>query len=201
MASRFEFYFDYISPFSYVANAAVQQMSTRTGVDAEVKPMFLGAVMQATGNRPPGLVPAKGAYMMADLQRCCTRYGLNFRPNPYFPLVSTRQLLRATCGMQEDRAEQQRFIDACFKHMWATAVPLKPDDEESLKGMCDAEGFDFSRIQELADDVANKDAMKANTDSAIARGAFGAPTFFVGDEMYFGHDRLDYVEAALKAQA
>ena len=201
MAGKFEFYFDFISPFSYVANAAVQQISRRTQAEIIFKPMFLGAVMQATGNRPPGMVAAKGAYMMTDLQRCTSRYGLAFRMNPYFPMVSTRNLLRAACGMAGDAAEQKRFINACFKHMWATPVPLKPDDDESIQAMCAAEGFDFPHIQALASDEDNKAAMQANTESAIARGAFGAPTFFVGDEMFFGHDRLDYVEEALKAQA
>lgn len=201
MAGKFEFHFDYISPFSYVANAAVQQISERTGAEIEFRPMFLGAVMQATGNRPPGMVPAKGAYMLKDLQRCTSHYGLGFRMNPHFPMVSTRKLLRATWGLQHDPAEQMRFIDACFAHMWTTPTPLKPDDDDSVRAMCEAEGFDFGRIQELAEDAASKDAMKANTESAISRGAFGAPTFFVGDEMYFGHDRLNYVEEALKAQA
>ena len=76
--------------------------------------------------------------------------------------------------------------------MWAAPKPLKPDDEDSIRAMCTAE---------LAEDSDNKATLQANTESAIARGAFGAPTFFVGDDMYFGHDRLDYVEEALKAQA
>ncbi|HCX11109.1 MAG TPA: 2-hydroxychromene-2-carboxylate isomerase, partial [Hyphomonas sp.] len=72
----------------------------------------------------------------------------------------------------------------------ASPTPLKPDDDDSVRAMCEQEGFDFRQIQELAQARASKDAMKANTDSAIARGAFGAPTFFVGDDMFFGHDRL-----------
>lgn len=201
MANSLEFYFDYISPFSYVANAAVEQLADRTGAHVEFKPMFLGAVMQTTGNRPPGMVPAKGAYMMKDLLRCTTRYGLEFRMNPHFPMVNTRILLRATCGLAQDPSEQKRFMDAVFRHMWATETALKPDDESSLEAMCTAEGFDFSQIMALAEDPANREAMQSNTDSAISRGAFGAPTFFVGEEMFFGHDRLDYAEEALKAQA
>jgi 2-hydroxychromene-2-carboxylate isomerase len=201
MAGKLEFCFDFISPFSYVANAAVQEISERTGAEIDYRPIFLGAVMQATGNRPPGMVAAKGAYMMKDLQRCTSRYSLPFRMNPHFPMVSTRLLLRAACGLQDTPSEQKRFIDACFRHMWAAPTPLKPDDDASVAAMCDAEGFDFDQIKALAEAPANQDAMKANTESAIARGAFGAPTFFVGDEMFFGHDRLDYVEEALKAQA
>lgn len=201
MTGKLEFFYDYISPFSYVANVAVQQMAARTGAQIELRPMFLGAVMQATGNRPPGLVPAKGAYMAVDLQRCAARYGLIFRMNPHFPMVSTRPLLRATCALANAPALQQRFADACFRHMWAAPVPLKPDDEESIRAMCEDEGFNSDDILRLASDNASKTMMQANTESAIARGAFGAPTFFVGQDMYFGHDRLDYVEEALMAQA
>ena len=199
MAKTLEFYFDYISPYSHIANAAVKQLKDRTGATVEIKPMFLGAVMQATGNRPPGMVPAKNAYMLKDLNRCAARYGLSIRMNPHFPMVNTRGLLRATIGMANDPAEQQRFIDACFRHMWQTPEPLNPGEEASVEAMCEAEGFDFTEIQRLAEEESNKAAMKENTDTAIARGAFGSPTFFVGDEMFFGHDRLDYAEAGLKA--
>ncbi|MCA8900022.1 MAG: 2-hydroxychromene-2-carboxylate isomerase [Hyphomonas sp.] len=199
MAKVLEFYFDYISPYSHIANAAVKQLKARTGATVEIKPMFLGAIMQGTGNRPPGMVPAKGAYMMKDLDRCAARHGLTVRMNPHFPLVNTRGLLRATIGLAADLAEQQRFIDTCFRHMWETPEPLNPGEDASVQAMCEAEGFDFAEIQRLSEDEANKAAMKENTDTAMARGAFGSPTFFVGDEMFFGHDRLDFAEEALRA--
>lgn len=199
MTKALEFYFDYISPYSHIANEAVKQLKERTGALVEIKPMFLGAIMQGSGNRPPGMVPAKNAYMLADLQRCAKRYGLTIRMNPYFPLVSTRDLLRATIGLANDPEKQQRFIDACFRHMWETPEALKPDDDASVETMCNVEGFDFKEIKHLAADEANKAAMKENTDTALSRGAFGSPTFFVGDEMFFGHDRLDYAAEAMTA--
>ncbi len=199
MTKALEFYFDYISPYSYIANAAVKQLKARTGAVVEIKPMFLGAVMQTTGNRSPGVVPAKNTYMLTDMARCAARYGLTIRMNPYFPMVSTRDLLRATIGLAGDPDKQQRFVDTCFRYMWETPEPLKPDDDASVKAMCDAEGFDVAEIKALAADETNKAAMKENTDTAIARGAFGSPTFFVGDDMFFGHDRLDYAAEALTA--
>lgn len=199
MAKTLEFYFDYISPYSHIANAAVKQLKERMGAEVAIRPMFLGAVMQNTGNRPPGMVPAKGAYMLKDLDRCAARHGLSVRMNPHFPMVNTRGLLRATIGMAADPAEQQRFIDACFHHMWETPEPLNPGEDASVKAMCEAEDFDFDAVQRLAEGEANKVTMKDNTDTAIARGAFGSPTFFVGDEMFFGHDRLDYAVEAMNA--
>lgn len=197
MAKPLEFYFDYISPYSHIANAAVKQLKERTGAEVAIRPMFLGAIMQNTGNRPPGTVPAKSVYMNTDLNRCAARYGLSVRKNPHFPIVNTRGLLRTTIGMAGDPAEQQRFIDACFHHMWETPEPLNPGEDASVRAMCEAEGFNFDETQRLAEDETNKAAMKENTDTAIARGAFGSPTFFVGDEMFFGHDRLDYAIEAM----
>ncbi|WP_084396279.1 2-hydroxychromene-2-carboxylate isomerase [Henriciella aquimarina] len=198
MPKTLDFFFDFISPFSYVAFHALP--GHLEGVDAGVayRPMFLGAVMKATDNRPPGLVPVKGVYMSKDLERCCRRHGLGFRMNPHFPLMNTRPLLRAACGLADNPDEQRSFIEAVFRHVWAEPEPLKTDDADQVRGMCEREGFDPARILALSEDADTKAAMKANTDEAVARGAFGAPSFFVGDELFFGHDRLDYAVEALQ---
>ena len=201
MGRILEFCFDYISPYSHIANAAVKKLVSNTGIETVRKPIFLGAVMQATGNKPPGLVPSKGAYMLKDLDRCAHRYGVSIRMNPHFPMVNTRGLLRATIGLASEPYQQQAFIDACFHHMWSSPNPLNPGDEDSVRAMCKVEGFDYREITALAENETNKAILKENTDSAIARGAFGAPTFFVGDQMFFGHDRLDYAEDALLVHA
>jgi len=194
-----EFYFDFISPFSYVAYHAVPAYLEGTGADVAYRPMFLGAVMQNTGNRPPGLVPAKGAYMTADLQRCCRRYGLSFRMNPHFPMMNTRPLLRAAIGMADTPGEQARFINTVFHHVWAASEPLKTDDAGQVRAMCEEAGFDADKVLAFSEAPATKEDLLENTNSAISRGAFGAPTFFVGSEMFFGHDRLDYAAEALRA--
>ncbi|MAN45037.1 MAG: 2-hydroxychromene-2-carboxylate isomerase [Alphaproteobacteria bacterium] len=201
MSGKLEFFFDYISPFSYVANAAVKDLQAKTGTQIVFRPIFLGAIMRETGNRPPGMVPAKGAYMVKDLARCSARHDLPFRMNPLFPIVDTRKLLKATCGMASDPIRQQAFIDICFHHMWAAEPALNPADDTSIEAMCKEAGISFEEITVLAEESENGDALKTNTADAISRGAFGAPTFFVGDEMFFGHDRLDYAAEALAAQA
>ncbi|KCZ50723.1 2-hydroxychromene-2-carboxylate isomerase [Hyphomonas pacifica] len=201
MSGKLEFFFDYISPFSYVANAAVKQVKAKTGAEIVFRPIFLGAIMRETGNRPPGMVPAKGAYMVKDLARCSAHHDLPFRMNPLFPMVDTRKLLKATCGMATDPIRQQAFIDTCFHHMWAAEPALNPADYVSIEAMCKEAGISFDEITTLAEEPKNGDALKANTADAISRGAFGAPTFFAGDEMFFGHDRLDYAAQALTSQA
>lgn len=198
MTKTLEFFFDYVSPTAYLAHFVAPAVAKRTGAALVYKPMFLGGVMEATGNRPPGLVPAKGKWMNADLQRCAKRIDKPLHFNPHFP-VNTLGLLRATIGLEEDPAKRDAFIDACFRWCWGRPEPLDPSDPAQIAAMCAAEGFEPSRIAELAGDRANKDKLRANTEEAVARGVFGAPSFFVGDELHFGHDRLDYVEEALAA--
>ena len=198
MAKQLEFFFDYVSPYSYVARTAVKDTIRETGAELVIRPMFLGGVMHATGNRPPGTVPAKGKYMNADLERYCRKYGLTLHSNPHFPM-NTRGLTRATIGLAGDPARQDRFIDTCFRICWNDPRGIDPSDADALAAALAEDGFDPAEIAALAEAEENKAALKANTDEAVARGAFGAPTFFVGEQMFFGQDRLEFVAEALRS--
>ena len=195
MAKTFEFFFDYASATAPLAVPLVEAIEKRTGVEARWRPMFLGGVMQATGNKPPGTVPAKGRYMARDIQRCAAHVGIPFYMNPAFP-VNTLAALRATIGFA-DKAELRRFAKACFNESWSVPEPLNLGDPAHLAKLCQKHGFDTAKITALATDPANKEKLKANTDEAVERGIFGAPSFFVDGDLFFGHDRLDYVERAL----
>lgn len=195
MVRTFEFFFDYASATAPLSLPLIAAIETRTGAQSVWRPMFLGGVMQATGNRPPGTVAAKGAYMARDIQRCAAHVGIPFYMNPAFP-VNTLAALRATVGF-EDKAEQRRFATACFQESWSVPQPLNLGDPAHLQQLCEKHGFDAAKIAAMATDPANKEKLKANTDEAVARGVFGAPSFFVDGDLFFGHDRLDYVERAL----
>jgi len=194
MAKVFEFFFDYTSPTAYIGDYAAREVATRTGAQMIYRPMFLGGVMNATGNQPPGMVPAKGKYMSADVPRCAARYNLPFSFNPAFPL-KTLPLLRASLGLEGEELTQ--FRDACWSHIWGADRPKNLGDPEEIKAMCAKIGLDGEQILAMGKDDALKTQLIANTEEAVSRGTFGAPTYFVGDEMFFGHDRLDYVEALL----
>ncbi|MEX1252074.1 MAG: 2-hydroxychromene-2-carboxylate isomerase [Hyphomonas sp.] len=195
MSKSFEFYFDFTSPTAYLALPVVLSVEERTGAEAIFVPMFLGGVMQGSGNKPPGTVPAKAKYMNRDLQRCAAHIGVKVYMNPAFP-INTLAILRGLTGMT-DKAEQRRFIKAAFHAAWGQPDPVDLGDPAKLAALCTANGFDADAFLAAAQDPANKQKLKEVTDGAIARGVFGAPSFFVGDELYFGHDRLDYVERAL----
>jgi 2-hydroxychromene-2-carboxylate isomerase len=200
MAKTLEFFFDYMSPTSFLGWAVVPGVIERTGAEMKIKPMFLGGVMKATGNQPPGMVPAKGKYMQQDMARCCARHGIQIFSNKHFPMMNTRPLTGATIRLEDDQEQQIKLLNAGFKHVWGRKDGgVNTGDEAEFKEAFGSEGFDADQLWALGNDPETKAMLRANTEEAIARGAFGAPTFFVGDEMFFGHDRLDYAEEALTA--
>ncbi|MEL6862180.1 MAG: 2-hydroxychromene-2-carboxylate isomerase [Pseudomonadota bacterium] len=200
MAKTLEFFFDYISPTSFIARVPVQDVIARTGATLKLRPLFQGGVMKATGNSPPGMVPAKGAYMAKDMARICKRYGLELHFNKHFPMMNTRPLTCATIRLQDDPEEQMKLFEAGWKHVWGLpGGGIDTGDEAQFVAAMNAEGFDGEKLWALGNDPESKAMLRANTEEAVERGAFGSPTFFVGDEIFFGHDRLDYVEEELMA--
>lgn len=196
MSETLEFFFDYVSPMSYFAFHRVKDVQERLGCEIAYRPFLLSTVMKETGNRPPAMVAAKGEFYQNDFKRHGKRYGLNFNNNPDFPL-NTFAPLTMTVGLS-GHADQYRFMKSCFFHMWEE--PKNLADEAVLEDVFTRDGFDFDALKSLYADAENRQKLKANTREALERGVFGAPTFFVGDELYFGQDRLDFVEDALTAK-
>ena len=195
MPRRLEFFYDYVSPFSYLANSQLPAVAKRTGAELAYRPFFLGGVMQATGNQPPATLPARAKYMSKDIPRWVRRYGLPFTFNPHFPM-KTLDAMRAALAAQE-LGVFPAYHEALFRAAWAE--PRNLADLAELRDVIAKAGLDAERILARAGADEIKERLKANTAEAVERGAFGAPTFFVGDEMFFGNDRLDFVEEALRA--
>ena len=196
MTKAVEFYFDVGSPAAYLAWTQLPRIVQQAGSEIEYRPMLLGGVFQATGNRSPMEVPAKGQYMQDDLQRFARRYGVPFRHNPNFP-INTLALMRMVLGLQ--LREPQRmvpFVDAVYRALWVDACNM--NDPAVVTQVLQQAGFEPEKLLALANDPAVKDDLKAATQEAVARGVFGAPTFFVGGEMFWGQDRLDFVKEALQ---
>lgn len=191
----FDFYFDYGSPTSYLAYTQVPGLEKRTGAKANYRPVLLGGIFQATGNRTPVEVPAKGRYMFKDMQWFAMRYGVPFRENPYF-ILNTLNLMRGAIYAQRE-GFLVPYSDAVYKGVWADALNMA-DPAVAGKVLADA-GLDAARILAATQDPAIKDALKAATEAAVQRGLFGAPTFVVGEHMHFGQDRLPFVEELLRA--
>lgn len=191
----FDFWFDFGSPAAYLAATQIAAMEKASGATAIWRPMLLGGVFQATGNSSPATVPAKGRYSFADFSRFARRYGVPLSVNPHFP-INTLMLMRGAAGMQ--RTEPGRFMDYCrtmFSAIWIESLNL--NDPAIVAAALERAGFDPAALMALCNDPVTKDDLKAATQLAIERGVFGAPTFFVGDEMFWGQDRIDFVLEAL----
>jgi 2-hydroxychromene-2-carboxylate isomerase len=190
MTRKLEFFYDYVSAYSYLANRALRDFD---GVEIAYRPMFLGAVMKATGNNPPGTVPAKAAYLAKDLARWSGRYEIPFRFNSVFPQNTLTALRLAVVAQHWGTFFElhQPLFDAMFVHDRDLSQP------DVLRRILMDSGLSADDYLAAAEDDEVKATLKRNTEEAVARGAFGAPTFFVGDEMFFGNDRLDFVREAL----
>ena len=196
MTKTLEFFFDVGSPTTYLAYTQLPKLALECGATLRYRPMLLGGVFKATGNASPVSVPAKGRWMHADMARWAKRYGVPLVMNPYFP-INTLTLMRGAVGLQlRESADFARYLDTVFKAMWAT--PRNLGDVAELAAVLTDAGFDAEAFAAMVADPAVKAALVANTEEAVTRGVFGAPTVFVGDAMFFGQDRLDFVREALR---
>ncbi len=194
MAKSLDFYFDYGSPTAYLAYTQLPGLAKRTGATVNYRPILLGGIFQATGNRSPVEIPAKGKYMSADLEWFAKRYGVPYRWNPHFP-INTLALMRGAIYV-EKQGRLLPYSDAMYKAVWADGVNM--NDPNEVGKVLAGSGFDPQEMLAAIQDPAIKQALKDATDAAVRRGLFGAPTFFVGERMHFGQDRLPYVEELLR---
>lgn len=190
MSRSIELFVDVGSPTAYLAFTQAPALARRTGVAVEVRPFLLGGVFKATGNASPMTVPAKGRNLLRDIERYAEHYGVPFRSNPFFPF-NTVTLMRGAVACEAGE-QRQRYLAAVFEAAWAQARNL--GDEAVLREVLTEAGFDADELLARTQQPDVKQALIDATEEAVRRGAYGAPSFFVGDELFFGHDRLPMVE-------
>lgn len=198
MSKQFDFLFDIGGPNGYLTHRVMPAFCQQTGAKVRYVPVLLGGLMKATGNRPPWAVyadvPAKLAYDRLEFQRFVSAHGLNkFRMNPHFP-INTLPIMRAIVAAQHEGVFDQA-VEAMMVAMWKEEANLS--EPADIARAFDRSGVDGARLLERAGEDAIKAELAQNTSRAVERGAFGIPTFFVGDEMWFGKERLAQVAAAL----
>jgi len=194
---NFDFYFDFGSPAAYLAYTQLPKICEATGAQVQLQPMLLGGVFQATGNASPAAVPAKGRYVFVDFKRFANTYGVALNHNPNFPIITTTLMRMATALQMHNDPLFNAFLQTIFQAIWVDAKNM--NDPAVVGQVLNAAGFDAAALLAQANDQATKDQLKAVTMKAVERGVFGAPTFFVGDEMFWGQDRIEQVKQALKA--
>lgn len=194
-----QFCFDFGSPNAYLSHKVLPRIAARTGVPFEYVPVLLGGLFRLTGNRSPAEAFAgiknKQEYGRLEVRRFVARHGLDaYRPNPHFP-VNTLQLMRGAVATRiDDKSDGTfaRYVDAIFKAMWEDGK--KMDDPAIFAATLGEAGFDPEAFVARIGQADVKQTLIDNTQAAFDRGAFGSPTFFVNDEMWFGKDALPAVE-------
>jgi 2-hydroxychromene-2-carboxylate isomerase len=198
--SKVEFHFDFGSPNAYLSHLVIPEIERRTGAQFEYVPVLLGGVFKLTGNRSPAESLAgirnKPEYEKLETQRFIARHGITtFRPNPFFP-VNTLVLMRGAVAARS-LGIFQRYVDEMFRQMWSRRQKL--DDPAVLRAALAESGLDAEKILATAQTQEVKDELLANTQRSVDRGTFGSPTFFVGEQIFLGKDRLRDVEDTIAA--
>jgi 2-hydroxychromene-2-carboxylate isomerase len=199
MSKTIDFIFDFASPNAYLAWKVLPGIAARTGAQVNLMPCLLGGLFKLTGNQAPmsafGKVKGKLEYEHLETQRFIAKHGLrDFHFNPHFP-VNTLLIMRGLLAARHANVAEV-YVEAVLKAMWETGQ--KMDDPAVAAAVLDAADLDASALLAAAQDPEVKAELAANTNAAAARGAFGIPTFFVGDEMFFGKERLGQVEEELR---
>jgi 2-hydroxychromene-2-carboxylate isomerase len=193
--TKIEFHFDFGSPNAYLSHLVVPEIEKRTGVKFEYVPVLLGGVFKLTNNRSPAEtlkgIRNKAEYERLETQRFIRRHRIvAFQSNPYFP-VNTLMIMRGAIAAAV-MGVSVRYIDEIYRNMWAD--PKKMDDPGIFRSaLTDAE-LDADRVFQLIETREIKDELLLNTERSVERGTFGSPTFYVGNEIFFGKDRLRDVE-------
>lgn len=191
MAASIEFLFDVASPTAYLAWTQLPELAARTGAEITSVPILLTELFKASGNVGAAASPAKVAYVARDCARHAERYGVPFEVNPNFP-VDTVMIMRAIVGAGE-AGDAGPLTAAAFSAMWVEGKKL--DDPNVLEQVANSADVPVAKLAGWISNDSVKARLRRNTQHAAVRGTFGAPTFFVGEEMFFGQDRLDWVAA------
>jgi 2-hydroxychromene-2-carboxylate isomerase len=202
MSATIEFIFDFGSPNAYLAYRALPAILARTGAKLIINPCLLGGIFKATGNQAPAVafaaVKGKLEYETLELRRFVAKHRLDkFRMNPHFP-VNTLMLMRGLIAAR-DAGQEADYLEMGLQGLWEEG--LKLDDPQVLAQRIEAAGLDSKSLLAAGQTDRVKLKLADNTAAAVARGVFGIPTFFVGEEMFFGKERLGQVEEAIEAKA
>jgi 2-hydroxychromene-2-carboxylate isomerase len=197
---KVEFHFDFGSPNAYLSHLVIPEIEKRTGAKFEYVPVLLGGVFKATNNRSPAQslagIKNKPEYERLEMARFIKRHGITaFKSNPFFP-VNTLMMMRGAIAAKS-LGVFERYVEDMFHNMWDE--PKKMDDPEIYRAALDASGLPSGKILELIQTQPVKDELIANTNRSVERGTFGSPTFYVGNEIFFGKDRLRDVEEQIVA--
>ena len=193
MTKNVTFCFDFGSPYSYLAYSNLNSIR-EAGGEVTIMPVLLGGIFKATGNQPPATVQKKGEYMFKDINRWSKKLDIPFKMNPYFPILTVPHMRGAVLAQRENILE--KYMQVMFEAIWVKAMNL--NDQEILTNIAEESGIDPNQFAEeiSSDEIKNK--LRENTEFAISKGAFGVPTYYLDDEMFWGIDSVKFLLDSLK---
>ena len=188
MSKTVIFCFDFGSPYSYLAYNNLGIIKD-TGAEIQMKPVLLGGIFKATGNQPPALIIKKGEYMFKDIERWSDKLNLKFKMNPYFPILTVPHMRGAV--LAEEMNILENYMKKMYEAIWVNGLNL--NDQQILSQIAEEAGIDSNVFSEgiMSDKI--KEMLKVNTQFAIDKGAFGVPTYFFNDEIYWGIDSVKFL--------
>jgi len=188
MTKTVTFCFDFGSPYSYLAYNYLSKIK-EAGAEVEIKPVLLGGIFKATDNKPPASVPKKGEYLFKDITRWSKKLNIGFKLNPYFPILTVPHMRGAMLAQKMDMLEN--YMQVMFDSIWIKAMNL--NDQEILTQVAQEAGIEPNDFAEGIMDNKIKESLRTNTQFAIDRGAFGVPTYFVENEIFWGIDSVKFI--------
>jgi 2-hydroxychromene-2-carboxylate isomerase len=191
----FDFFYDLGSPYSYLASTQLDGLCARTGAVATLYPVTLGGMRKELGTQMPSAPQLK--YMSTDVKRWAERYGVPMAIPPSFP-ARTIQALRC-CAAAADEGKGREAMQALFHAYWGDLEDIS--NPKVIKAALDTRGLDGAALLARSEEPEVKELLKRNTDLALLRGVFGVPMIFIGERSFWGNDRLEFVEQALRALA
>ncbi len=195
MSRTIDFYFDFGSPASFLAYKRLHWLTQEYSAEINSIPVLLGGIFKATNNSPPATVPLKARWMLNDLARYAKLYGIDIEFNPFFP-INTLYLMRGAVYAQQEMFFE-KYLGVVFDAMWCH--PQNMGDPQVVDRVLGDAGIDAKKLFEGIDQPSIKEGLKVNTEAAVARGVFGCPAMFYNDELFFGQDRIFFIENMLKS--
>ena len=193
MSKPIEFFWEPGSPYTYLAATQIERIASDAGASVQWKPFLLGKVFEARGIKLPASIPAKASYMFKDLARWAQMYQVPVTMPSVFPVHSLLASRAAIAASQ--LGHEAAAAKAVLSAYWGEGLDIS--QAEVLAGAFNKAGLDSAAILERAQEQSVKDQLKENTEAALKRGVFGAPSMFVGDAMFWGNDRLEQMKLVL----
>tara|TARA_B100001123_G_C15288426_1_gene1016518 strand:- start:1015 stop:1605 length:591 start_codon:yes stop_codon:yes gene_type:complete len=189
MIKPFDFFFDFISPYSYLAHKQIRNIESKYNIEINYKPIFLGGLLNLSEIRAPALIPSKAKFMIKDCKLFAEKLNIKFKFNSYFP-IQTLNLMRGAL-IAEEEMKTNIYIDKFFDSYWKDGLNLNDQKivDEILKGL----NFNLEKFKIKISNQNIKDELKKRTTDAFVRGIFGAPSFIINNKVFWGQDRLEFV--------